>query len=209
MFKDRKDAGEQLARKLEAYSGGDVVVLALPRGGVVTGYEVAKALSAPLDIIAVRKVGHPFDPEYAVGAVDESGASLLNEEEIELIDKKLLQEEIAKERKEAVRRSTVYRGGKVPPNVAGKIVIIVDDGIATGLTMQLAVRVVKAQKPEKVVVAAPVAPLGAIRTLRKEGADEVVTLEPPETFMDAIGAHYLQFDQVEDEEVIKLLQSAS
>ncbi len=209
MFKDRKDAGKQLARKLEAYSDGNAIVLALPRGGVVTGYEVAKALSAPLDIIVVRKIGHPFNPEYAVGATDENGVSLLNEEEAELIDKKLLQAEVSKEQKEAARRSAAYRGGKAPPDITGKTAIIVDDGIATGLSMRLAVRIVKTRKPKRVIVAVPMAPFDAIQSLKEEGADDLISLEPPETFMGAVGAHYVQFDQVEDEEVIKLLRSAA
>lgn len=207
MFNDRTDAGKRLARKLEAYAGKDAIVLALPRGGVVTGYEIAEALSLPLDIIAVRKVGHPSEPEYAVGAVDESGASLLNEEETGFIPMALLQKEIAKELAEARRRSVVYRGGRVPLGLAGKTVIIADDGIATGLTMRLAVRFVKIQKPKRIVVAVPIAPFEAIRDLEEEGVDEVVVLEPPEAFAGAIGVHYLHFDQVEDAEVITLLQS--
>lgn len=208
MFKDREEAGKKLAEKLAAYAKKDAVVLALPRGGVVTGYEIANTLSLPLDIIAVRKVGHPSEPEYAVGAVDESGASLLNEEETELIPAALLQKEIAKETVEAKRRASVYRGSKMPADFAGKIVILADDGIATGLTMRLAVRSVKKQNPKRIIVAVPVAPFEALRGLREEGADEVVVLEPPEAFEGAVGSHYLSFDQVEDAEVMKLLHSA-
>ncbi|MFA5998171.1 MAG: phosphoribosyltransferase family protein [Candidatus Paceibacterota bacterium] len=206
MFKDRKDAGKQLARKLAVYAGKSTVVLALPRGGVVTGYEISRALKAPFDIIAVRKVGHPSNPEYAVGAVDENGASLFNKEEAATIDAKLLRQETAKELTEARRRSVVYRGGRASLDLVGKIVLLVDDGIATGLTMRLAVRSVKAQEPEKVIVAAPVAPLEAIQYLKKEGADDVITLEPPEAFNGAVGAHYEQFEQVEDAEVVRLLR---
>lgn len=207
MFKDRNDAGKQLAKKLETCAGKDAVVLALPRGGVVIGHEIAKALSLPLDIIAVRKVGSPSNPEYAVGSVVGDGTSLLNEEETKLIPAASLQKEIVKERVEAKRRSTVYRSGRNSLNITGKIAIIVDDGIATGLTMRLAVRVAKAQKPKRIVVAVPVAPYEAVRDLGEEGADDVIVLEPPETFEGAVGAHYERFEQVEDEEVIRLLQS--
>lgn len=207
MFKDRKDAGEQLAKKLEDYSGKNVVVLALPRGGVVTGFVVAEALKAPLDIIAVHKVGIPFDPEYAIGAVDEHGASLFNKEETATLDKILLQEAVDTEQMEAKRRSRLYRGDRAPQDLAGKIVLIIDDGIATGLTMRLAVRIVAAQHPEKIVVAVPVAHPEALRDLKEEGADEIIVLESPNTFGDAVGAHYTQFDQVEDAEVITLMHS--
>ncbi len=206
MFKDRTDVGKRLARKLKRYSGENAVVLALPRGGVVVGYEVAEALKLPLDIIAVRKVGHPFEPEYAIGAVDENGFSLLNEEETGLIDKALLQKEIAKERKEAKRRGIVYRKGGAPLSIGGKIVIVADDGIATGLTMRLAVRAIKTHKPKEVIIAVPVAPFEAVRDLETEGIDKIVTLEPPGTFEGSVGAHYEDFDQVEDVEVVRLLQ---
>lgn len=205
VFKDRSDAGKQLAQKLARYAGEDVVVLALPRGGVVVGYEVARELKAPLDISAVRKIGFPSEPEYAVGAVADDGTTLLNEEETKLLGKKLLQAEIDKEQKEAARRGSTYRKGGAPLPLTGKTVIIVDDGIATGLTMRLAVRSAKAQQPKRVIAAAPVAPAEAVTSIRDEGVDELVTLEPPEKFESAIGAHYDRFEQVDDAEVIRLL----
>ena len=208
MFTDRQDAGKQLAKKLSQYRGKNAVVLALPRGGVVVGFEVARALSLPLDIVAIRKVGHPTSPEYAIGAVDENGVTILNKVETAVIDPKWLEEETGLQREEAQRRSTVYRGGRVPIGLERKAAIIVDDGIATGLTMQLAVRSVKAQKPSKVIIAVPAAPSESLSTLKGEGADEVIVLEPPEEFMGAVGAHYMRFDQTEDEEVIRLLKSA-
>lgn len=207
MFTDREDAGRQLAKKLEQYRGKEAVVLALPRGGVVTGYEIAEALKLPLDIIAVRKIGHPSSPEYAIGAVDEKGITILNETETTALDQVWLREEIGRQRKEAQRRSTVYRQKRIPMSLAGKTAIIVDDGIATGLTMRLAVRSLKAQKPEKIIVAVPVAPSESLRVLKNEGVDEIIVLEPPAEFMGAVGAHYVRFAQVEDEEVIRLLQS--
>ena len=205
MFADRTDAGKQLAKKFETYRGTDTVVLALPRGGVVPGYEIAKALDLPLDIIAVRKIGHPDNPEYAIGAVDEKGTCILNDTEIASVDPVWLKEEVARQKKEAQRRSVVYRGEKKQAIIAGKTIIIVDDGIATGLTMRLAVRAVVAQKPAKVIVAVPVAPPESARSLMEEGADEVIVIEPPEQFLGAVGSHYARFEQVEDREVISLL----
>ncbi|OGG80615.1 hypothetical protein A3A39_03945 [Candidatus Kaiserbacteria bacterium RIFCSPLOWO2_01_FULL_54_13] len=208
MFADRKAAGKKLAEKLESYRGKHAIVLALPRGGVVLGYEVAKALSLPLDIVAVRKIGHPSSPEYAIGVVDESGKTILNEVETAAVDKRWLAEETKRERAEAKRRSSVYRAGRKPIDIRETTAIIVDDGIATGLTMQLAVRSAKAQGAKKIIVAVPVAPPESVRELREEGADEVVVLEAPEEFLGAVGAHYLRFYQVEDDEVIRLLKSA-
>ena len=205
MFKDRSDAGRQLAEKLALYRGKEAVVLALPRGGVVTGFEIARVLSLPLDIVAVRKVGAPDNPEYAIGAVGANGTVILNDAEAATIDKTWLAGEIAAQKKEAQRRSRVYRAGKKSLDITGKTAIIVDDGIATGLTMRIAVRSAKAEKAEKVVVAVPVAPPEAVHALSEEGADEVIVLEPPEEFLGAVGAHYIRFEQVEDDEVIRLM----
>ena len=207
MFEDRADAGRKLAEALREYAGKEAVVLALPRGGVVTGYEVGKALGLPLDIVSIRKIGYPGNPEYAIGAVDEKGTVILSEEVTASIDQAWLRAEIERQKSEAKRRSLVYRGERKPTNIASKIAIIVDDGIATGLTMRLAVRVVKAQKPQAIIVAVPVAPPESIRMLKDEGAN-VVVLEPPENFLGAVGAHYMRFEQVEDAEVIKLLRAS-
>ncbi|MBI4079847.1 phosphoribosyl transferase [Candidatus Kaiserbacteria bacterium] len=212
MFRDRAEAGRKLAKKLMQYrlpaqaGGKNAIVLALPRGGVVVGYEIARALSLPLDIIAVRKIGHPLHPEYAIGAVDENGARILNAREAATVDKEWLAAETEREMQEARRRSTVYRGGKTAEKLQGKVVILVDDGIATGLTIRLAVRSAKVQKPAKIVVAVPVAPSDSLRALEEEGADELIVLEPPEHFAGAVGAHYVRFDQTTDEEVIELLR---
>ena len=159
-------------------------------------------------IVAIRKIGPPSSPEYAIGAVDENGTRILNNAEAATVDKKWLSEETGRQQEEAKRRSVLYRGGKKPLSIAGKIAIIVDDGIATGLTMRLAVRSVKAQNPEKIIVAVPVAPAESLQTLKQEGADDTVVLEPLEEFVGAVGAHYMQFEQVEDAEVIRLMQSA-
>jgi predicted phosphoribosyltransferase len=204
MFKDRRDAGRQLAQRLVAYRGQDAVVVALPRGGVVLGHEVAHALALPLDIIITRKIGHPLSPEYAIGAVDEHGTNILNTEETISLDRSWLKSEIAAQKIEARRRSILYRKARPAHDFAGKIVIVVDDGIATGYTMRLAIKVIKQQRPRKVVVAVPVASHEAIISLAGE-VDEVITIEYPETFMGSIGAYYHEFEQVSDAEVARLL----
>jgi putative phosphoribosyl transferase len=205
MFRDREDAGKLLAKKLVQYRGTDSVVLALPRGGVVPGYEVAHALRLPLDIIAVRKVGHPSNPEYALGAIDESGAALFNEAETAAVDPQWLKDETRKQHSEAMRRAKAYRVGKEPLPLAGKTAIIVDDGIATGLTMKLAVQNAQSRGAKRVVAAVPVAPPEAVAALESLGA-EVFVLEKPEEFLGAVGAHYERFDQITDAEVIELMR---
>lgn len=204
MFKDREDAGRQLAEKLAKYRGGAAVVLALPRGGAVVGREIAKALGHPIDIIVARKIGHPLSPEYAIGAVDDTGAVILNSAESEAVNQVWLADEIRRETREALRRVKAYRGNREPVAISGKTAIIVDDGIATGLAMRLAVKAVRAQGPARIVVAVPVASVEAVLNLRKE-ADEVITLVPPEEFLGAVGSHYIEFAQVEDSAVKELL----
>ena len=208
MFKNREDAGKQLAEKLTSYKQEEAVILALPRGGVVLAYEIARAFKLPLDIVVVRKIGHPLSPEYAIGAVDENGTILLTESETVHIDQGWLKGEIARQKAEAKRRSLVYRGARKPPVLQGKTVILVDDGIATGLSMQLAIRAVKKQRPKKVIVAVPVAAAESLRVLKEEGADDVILLQPVEEFMGSVGAHYEEFEQVMDDQVIRLLHSA-
>lgn len=205
MFDDRRDAGRQLAEKLRRYQGADAIVLALPRGGVEVGYEVARALKLPLDIVVVRKIGHPAHPEYAIGAVDEASRTLMNEREAETLDPAWLAEETARQCKEAQRRLAAYRGTRPALELEGKTALLVDDGIATGLTMRLAVRTTRALHARRVIVALPVAPEGASEMLKREGADEVVILLPPEHFLGAVGAHYVDFRQLDDSVVKKLL----
>ena len=208
MFADRKEAGQKLAEKLLRYRGKDAVVLALPRGGVVVGYEIAKALKLPLDIVVTRKIGHPNNPEYAIGAVDENGALLLNEAECRLIEKEWLKNEVEKQKNEASRRIRVYRGGREPSEIKGKTAIITDDGIATGLSMRLAIKVVKEGKPERIIVAVPVAPYEITNEL-KNNVDELIVLLPPKEFGGAVGAHYKSFEQVPDAEVVRLLEASA
>ena len=205
MFKNRSDAGEKLAKRLWQYKNSNAIVLALPRGGVVVGYEVAHLLGVPLDIVVTRKVGHPQNPEYAICATDEKG-TFLCDERAELVDQDWLKGEIERERMEARRRIKVYRGEKKPFSITNMTAIIIDDGIATGLTMRLAIKAVKKQNPGRIVIAVPTAPRDIVRKLKRE-VDEVIVLEPPEEFLGSIGAYYQEFEQVEDSTVIQLLQS--
>lgn len=203
-FQDRLHAGQELAKALEAYRGRPVVVYALPRGGVVLGRIVAEALGAPMDLLIPRKIGHPFNPEYAVAAVTETGETVVEKTEVADIDETWFAQEVVRQREEARRRRETYLGVHARVDVAGKTAIIVDDGIATGLTMKAAIRELQARHPSAIFVAVPVAPLEAVREL-EQMVDRVVALEAPEVFLGAIGSYYDSFDQVTDEEVIALL----
>lgn len=203
---NRQDAGKRLAEALGRFKGKSVVVLALPRGGVALGVEVARALGAPLGLMLVRKIGHPSYHEYAIGAVAEGEKPTYNESEVALIDKKWLEEAERSALEVLEHRRRLYYGGSFkPPEIMGKTVVIVDDGIATGLTMEAAVRAVQNKHPKRVVVAVPVASQDSVDTLENI-ADEVVVLDDPESFSGAVGSHYQQFDQVDDEEVQALLR---
>lgn len=205
IFKDRSDAGRQLAEKLKDYKGKKkTVVIALPRGGVVLGYEIAKVLNLPLDIVVPRKIGHPHNPEYAIGAITESGEGIFNKQEKKQVDPQWLKSAIAKEKKEARRRLKMYRSGKNPVDLYGKQVLIIDDGIATGLTMRAAVKSVKIKNPDKIIVAVPVAARDSLEKIKKE-VDEVICLDAPE-FFGAVGAFYEVFGQTQDEEVVALMK---
>lgn len=205
-FRDREDGGRQLAKKLLSYKDAAVVIYALPRGGVVTGIEIARALNAPLDLIIPRKIGHPSNPEYAIGAVAEDGHLTANPEEIATVDEQWLRSEIARQQTEAKRRREVYLSDRPQIDIAGKVAIIVDDGIATGLTMKCAIAELRHRHPKKIVVAVPVAPLDSLEEISAL-VDEVICLSTPE-FMGAIGAFYDSFSQVEDSEVVKLMHSS-
>jgi len=208
VFKDRQEAGRQLGEKLKDYAGKDTLVLALPRGGVVVGYEVAKILHAPLDVIITRKIGAPSAPEYAIGAVAENGEVLLNDQEIRLlgIPRRYIQDEIERQKGEIERRVKLYRGGRRLPNLGGKRVILVDDGIATGFTMKTSIQAVRAENPREIVLAVPVAPPEVIDELASM-VDAVVCLATPSPFI-AVGAWYRSFEQTTDDEVKSLLAAA-
>lgn len=208
-FQNRREGGILLAKHLAAYADRpDVVVLALPRGGVPVGYEVAKALHAPLDVFVVRKLGAPGQEELAMGAITTGGVRLLNDQVVASLE--ISEREIAavaaKEEKELERRERLYRAGRAAPDVGGRTVILVDDGIATGTTMRVAIAALKKQKPARLVVAVPVAPFSTCEEMKPE-VDEFVCLLSPEWFV-AISPWYEEFLQTSDEEVCDLLERA-
>lgn len=206
-FADRADAGRQLAEALERFRGEDGVVYALPRGGVVLGVEIARALQMPLDLIIPRKIGHPRNPEYAICAISEDGSRICNEWEAANVDPDWLEGETATQIAEAKRRRERYLGGRAPLPVEGKTAIVVDDGVATGLTMLASLRDARKRNPGRLVVAVPVTPRDTAERLRRE-ADELVALDIPAVYRGAVGAYYDAFWQVSDEEVIELMEAA-
>lgn len=206
-FKDRTEAGQRLAEALSELGGrANTVVLALPRGGVVLGRIVADALRLNLDLVIPRKIGAKFHEEYAIGAVTETGAEVWNKSEKAASDPNWLAEEVRRQKDEAKRRRELYLNGRQRISLKGKNVLIVDDGMATGLTMRAAILEVRSEKPESIVVAVPVAPPDTVEEIKRQ-VDRVVVLSEPAFFM-AIGSFYDSFDQVEDEDVIRLLQNA-
>ena len=207
-FKDRTDAGKKLAQALKKYQNQDGVVYALPRGGVVLGAIVARDLHMSLDLLIPRKIGHPLQPEYAICAVVENGEIVCNQQEVARVDPQWFRQEVEAERQEARRRRELYLGGRDPAPVAGKTAIIVDDGIATGLTMEVSIRDARRRQPAHLVVAVPVAPPDTVERLARE-VDEFVVLDPSPYYLGAVGAYYDHFLQVTDEEVIALLRSVA
>ncbi len=205
-FKDRVDAGRRLASALAAYNKADAVVVALPRGGVVLGAEVAKALALPLDLVIPRKIGHPRQPEYAIAAVAECGELASNAGEVERVDPEWFRAEVERQQQEAHRRRQIYLGGRAALKLAGKTAIVVDDGIATGLTMFAALRDIRRAGAARIVVAVPAAPAETVARLRRE-VDEVVVLAGDEYYLGAVGAYYDDFPQVSDVEVVAVLKS--
>jgi predicted phosphoribosyltransferase len=210
MFHDRRDAGRALAPHLRQYAHApDVLVLALPRGGVPVAYEVAQALAAPLDVLTVRKLGAPSQPELAIGAVASGGLRVVNQRIVGAL--RLSEEQIEgiadSELQELGRREAAYRVGRMPLQVKGRTVILIDDGLATGASMRVAVHAVRSGGAKRVVVAVPVAPGDTCEMLRSE-ADEVVCVETPRDFR-AVGQWYRDFSQTTDEEVAALLRSSS
>jgi predicted phosphoribosyltransferase len=209
-FCDRLEAGRVLATRLDKYANRpDVLVLALPRGGVPVAFEVARALNAPLDVFLVRKLGAPGQPELAMGAIASGGASVVNEDVVRAlgITEDELRDVAAKEMQELERRERAYRDDRPPPDVRGKTVILIDDGLATGSSMMAAVAALRQEHPERIVVAVPVAARATCDQLAAQ-VDDVVCAMTPEPFM-AVGLWYEEFSQTSDDEVRDLLRRAT
>jgi len=209
-FIDRRDAGRVLASRLTKYAGrDDVIVLALPRGGVPVAYEVASALGAPMDVFLVRKLGTPGHRELAMGAIASGGVRVLNEDVVHWygISASAIERIAREEQEELERRERAYRDDRPPSDFTNKAVILIDDGLATGSTMRAAAQAVRARRPARVVIAVPV---GAPQTCAELAAvaDEVICVRMPEPF-SAVGQWYLNFNQTDDDEVRDLLQKSS
>ena len=210
LFQDRRDAGRRLAGRLSGYRGRPgVLVLALPRGGVPVGFEVAQALDAPLDVFLARKLGVPGQPELAMGAVASGGGRVLDRDLVLRLG--ISQREIAaveaRERRELERREHAYRGDRPSPTITGRTIILVDDGVATGSTIKAAIAALRGQRPAAIVAAVPVAPPSTCRELEAL-ADEVVCVAAPEPFY-AVGRFYVDFEATSDEEVCSLIDLAA
>jgi predicted phosphoribosyltransferase len=208
IFANRVDAGRRLASALDKFAESDAIVLAIPRGGVVVGYEIARKLNLSLDIVVPRKIGAPHNPELAIGAVTEDGTIQLNNNLVQYlsVSKDYIEQACEQQRLEITRRLKRYRGDIPYPNLTKRIVIIVDDGVATGATIQAALASIRKKKPALIVVAIPVAPPSIIEDLQKK-ADRVICLSIPE-FFSAVGQFYRNFRQTSDEEVKRLLESS-
>lgn len=209
IFKDRVDAGQQLAKKLAEFKDKkNVVVLGLPRGGVVTSFEIAKALNLPMDIIVTRKIGAPDEPEFALGAIMKNGKGVFDDGVITAanITKDYLKKTIVQEMKEAKRRITLYRGNRAPLNLRGKTALLIDDGVATGATMRAAIMSAREKGAIKVIAAIPTIANDTVKLLKKE-ADELVYLDAP-VFFGGVGQFYESFEQTTDDIVVDLMHKS-
>ncbi len=206
LYKNRTDAGKKLAKRLENYKGKNILIFAIPRGGVPVGYKVAKFLKAPFDVIVARKLHIPWSPEAGFGALAPDGTMILNEEiVIDLgIDEKVIQEVKEEVLKEIKRREKIYRGDKPFPKIENKIVIIVDDGLASGYTMVAAIKFLQKMKPAKIVVAVPTASESAYREV-KQAADEIISLYVQKGYPYAVANFYEEWYDLTDDEVVSYL----
>ncbi|MEE8163891.1 MAG: phosphoribosyltransferase family protein [Anaerolineae bacterium] len=208
-FRDRQEAGQLLAQALTFVKGEkDVIVLGIPRGGVVVAAEVAWAIGAPLDVYITRKIGAPCNPELAIGAIASSGDVVLDKALMTSlgVSPEYVQDETERQRREIERRLRKYRGNRPAQKLEGKTILLVDDGIATGATTLAAIRALKKQKPAELILAVPVGPPDTVARLREE-VDKLVCLDTPHLFW-AVGAFYVVFDQTSDEEVVRLLEGS-
>lgn len=207
VFRDRVDAGRRLAVRLAAYRRNHPVVYALPRGGVAVGHEIAKALNAEMDLLMIQKIGHPSAPEYAIGAVADDGDYIQDPTDIGWVSRNWFLQTRLVEAQEARRRRKLYLGNRRPVPAMGRVAIIVDDGLSTGLTMALAIHEARHQSPEKIVIAVPVAPRDVAAELRRM-ADDVVVLHTPLTEIGSLSPFYERFESITDEKVVKLIRDA-
>ena len=208
LFEDREDAGRRLAGRLARYADERPVVFALPRGGVPVGAEVSRALDAPLEVIVSRKLGAPGQPEFGIGAVAPGGVRVLNERAVRALDigEDYLELIAARESAEAARRLRLFRGDRPYPDLNGRTAILVDDGLATGVTARAALLALRRLRPRRLVLAVPVCAPQTAEMLRPETDDLIYLLAPPD--LEAVGLWYQNFDQVPDEEVLRLLEEA-
>jgi predicted phosphoribosyltransferase len=207
LFQDRREAGKALAARLASFKGRpSLIVLGIPRGGVVVGHEIAQALGAPLDVYITRKIGAPHNPELAIGAVASDGTLLIDHQLVRRlgVSQDYVDEESERQKQEIGRRLAEYRGEGPGPELADKVVILADDGVATGATTLVTIQAIKSQQPTELILAVPVGPRDSIETLRQE-VDQLVCLHAPEIFW-AVGAFYNVFDQTTDDEVKALLK---
>jgi putative phosphoribosyl transferase len=208
-FQNREQAGRLLAERLaEKYARQDGIVYALPRGGVVLGAEVARRLDMPLDVIIVRKIGHPYNSEYAIGALTETGDPVVNPHELARLQVEWFNRQVAVERTHARRQRQRYVGGREPLSANGKLAIIIDDGIATGLSIKAAIEELLRHRPQRLVVVSPVIPVEIAADLR-ERADDVVAIKSTSDSSGAVSSHYEEFPQITDDEAIEVLRAAS
>jgi predicted phosphoribosyltransferase len=206
-FRDRADGGRQLGERMRGRTLREPLVLAIPRGGVVTGLALARELNAELDVVLSRKLRAPFQPEYAIGAITEDGQVTLNPDAAAAgASEEYLEEEKRHQLAEIGRRKRLFRAARPPARITGRSVIVTDDGIATGSTMIAALQAVRAQKPHELIMAVPVGPSERLEAMRPL-CDEAVCLFAPEDF-SAVGQFYDEFDTVEDDEVVRLLRTA-
>lgn len=208
VFKDRAAAGRRLAESLQEFRNENPIVLALPRGGVPVGYEAARALNAPLDVMIARKLGAPGQPELGIGAIAPGGVRVLNEEAIDMLGIREAEIEAiaAEEERELARRLRRFRGDRPPPALRGRTVILVDDGLATGVTAKAAIRAIRKEEPRRIIFAVPICASDTARSLSEE-VDKLVCLEAPPSF-GAVGLWYQNFEQTSDEEVLEWLERA-